>query len=99
MATAVRSAVTQYGQVVKLKDGRSFPAMPPKGEQVYHLSKAPPEAVKVTPSDIASTTGNNGWKHPAGTQKPTDQQVADLVAYIRFAGANVRGSVSADDVK
>ena len=99
IAMAVRSTVTQYVQVVKLKDGRSFPAMPPKGEQVYDLSKIPPEAIQAGPADIASTTANNGWKHPASGQKLTDQQMADLVAYIRFAGANNRGAVAPDDIK
>src|SRR5215472_11557562 len=65
IAMAVRSTVTQYVQVVKLKDGRSFPAMPPKGDKVYDLSKNPPEAIPATPAEIASTTSNNGWKHPA----------------------------------
>jgi mono/diheme cytochrome c family protein len=96
---AVRSTVTQYVQVVKLKDGRSFPTMPPKGEQVYDLSKMPPEAIKAGPEDIASTQANNGWKHPPSGQKLTEQQLADLVAYIRYAGANNRQAVAPDDIK
>jgi mono/diheme cytochrome c family protein len=99
IAMAVRSTVTQYVQVVKLKDGRSFPAMPPKGEQVYDLSKMPPEAITAGAADIASTAANNGWKHPAAEQHLTDPQIADLVAYIRFAGANNRQAVAPDDIK
>jgi putative heme-binding domain-containing protein len=99
IAMAVRSTVTQYVQVVKLKDGRTFPAMPPKGDQVYDLSKIPPEAIKAGSADIASTTANNGWRHPAGTQNLTEQQIADLVAYIRYAGANNRSPVAPDDIK
>jgi mono/diheme cytochrome c family protein len=99
VAMAVRATVTQYVQVVKLKDGRSFPAMPPKGEQVYDLSKTPPEAIQAGAADVASMTPNNGWKHPASGQNLTDQQMADLVAYIRFAGANNRTPVAPDDIK
>jgi mono/diheme cytochrome c family protein len=99
IAMAVRSTVTQYVQVVKLKDGRSFPTMPAKGDQLFDLSKTPPEPVTATAAQIASTGANNGWKHPASGQKLTDQQIADLVAYIRFAGANARGAVAPDDIK
>jgi putative heme-binding domain-containing protein len=99
VAMAVRSTVTQYVQIVKLKDGRSFPAMPPQGDKVYDLSKTPPEAVPAAAADIASMTANNGWKHPASGMKLTDQQIADLVAYIRFAGANNRQAVAPDDIK
>jgi len=97
IAMSVRSTVTQYVQVVKLKDGRSFPAMPPKGDTVYDLSKMPPEAAPA--ADVASTSANNGWKHPPSGWKLTDQQMADLVAYIRYAGANNRAAVSPDDVQ
>jgi mono/diheme cytochrome c family protein len=97
IAMSVRSTVTQYVQVVKLKDGRTFPTMPPKGDRIYDLSKMPPEAVPA--AEIASTTPNNGWKHPPSGQKLTDEQLADLVAYIRYAGANNRQPVSPDDVK
>lgn len=99
IAMSVRSTVTQYVQVVKLKNGQSFPAMPPKGDQLYDLSKTPPEPVKATAAEIASTSANNGWQHPAAGQKLTDQQIADLVAYIRYAGANNRQTVAPDDIK
>lgn len=98
IAMSIRSTVTQYVQVYKLKSGRSFPAMPPKGDQLYDLSKTPPEAVAAPAAEIAATTPNNDWKHPAAGQKLTAQQMADLVAYIRFAGANNRQPVSPDDV-
>lgn len=97
IAMAVRSTVTQYVQMTKLKDGRTFPSMPPKGDKVYDLSKTPPEAVAA--AQVASSSANTGWKHPAGAQGLTDQQIADLVAYIRYAGANSRGAVAPDDIK
>jgi hypothetical protein len=99
IAMAMRSTVTQYVQVLNSKNGRSFPAMPPKGDQVYDLSKTPPAVIQASAVDVASMTPNNGWKHLAGGQNLADPQIADLVTYIRFAGANVRGAVSADDVK
>lgn len=98
VAMSIRSTVTQYVVVVTLKSGRSFPAMPPKGERAYDLSKMPPEAVDITADAVASTKPNAEWKHPPGQQQLSPQDLADVVAYIRFAGAGIRKKVSPDDV-
>ena len=102
IATAIRSTATQYVQVVKLKSGQSFPSMPLKegaSEGVYDLSKMPPELHKVTQAEIASTSPNSAWKHPPSGRTYTPEELADLIAYIRFAGANNRQPVSPDDVR
>ena len=101
IAMAVRSTVTQYVQVVKLKSGEQFPTMPPKDNatEIYDLSKMPPAAIKATKADVASTSANNDWKHPAVGMKLSPDELADLVAYIRFAGANNRQPVSPEDVR
>jgi mono/diheme cytochrome c family protein len=101
IAMAVRSTVTQYVQIVKLKSGESFPAMPPKDNatEVHDLSKMPPAVYKATKADVASMSANAGWMHPPAKAKYTNEELADLIAYIRFAGANNRQTVSPDDVK
>jgi mono/diheme cytochrome c family protein len=98
IAMAIRATATQYVQVVTLKAGRSFPTMPAKGDQYYDLSKTPPEAVTAAAADVGSKGPNNGWKHPPSGWNLTPQQMADIVAYIRYAGAGTRGTVSPDDV-
>ena len=99
---AVRSTVTQYVQIVKLKSGESFPAFPPApGDQVkiYDLSKTPPELHEVAKADISSMSANAGWKHPPSTRKYTNEQMADIIAYLRYAGANIRTPVDPADVQ
>jgi mono/diheme cytochrome c family protein len=100
ISMGIRSTYTQYVLVVKLKSGESFPAMPPdeKTTTVYDLSKVPPAAHTAGKADVASTASNNGWKHPPSGRKYTNEELADLIAYIRFAGANNRQAVSPDDV-
>lgn len=101
IAMGVRSTVTQYVQIIKLKSGESFPGMPPKDNatEVYDLSKNPPVAMKATKADVASMSANQNWKHPPATAKLSDTDMADVIAYVRFAGANNRQPVSPDDVK
>jgi cytochrome c551/c552 len=68
IAMAARSTVTQYVQVVKLKSKECFPAMTGAKDAnsvtLFDLSKTPPEKKVVAPGDIASTAGNDAWKHP-----------------------------------
>ena len=103
IAMAVRSTVTQYVQVVKLKSGESFPTLPPAaGDQpvkIYDLSKMPPEAHDVQRADLGPMTANNAWKHPPSERKYTDEQMADIIAYVRYAGAGNKSPVAPDDVK
>ena len=102
LAMAIRSTVTQYVQNVKTKSSGTFPAMPPgpDGQTVdlYDLSKMPPELHKVSRTEI-SLSPNNAWKHPPSVTKYTDQQIADLIAYVRFAGAGNKSLVDPADVK
>ena len=85
IAMAVRSTVTQYVQVVKLKSGQEFPAMPPKDNatEVYDLSTIPPTAVKAVKADVASTSANQSWKHPAVAMKLTGHKTEAV--YRRYA--------------
>ena len=103
ISMAIRSTVTQYVQVVKLKSGESFPTLPPPaGDQpvkIFDLSKTPPEVHEVQRADIGGMTANSGWKHPPAGRKYTDEQMADIIAYIRYAGVGNKSAVSPDDVK
>jgi len=104
IAMAVRSSVTQYVQLVTLKSGESFPTFPPPaGDQpvkLYDLSKTPPAPHDVQRADIGSMGPNPAWKHPpASTKKYTDEQMADIIAYVRYAGAGTRAPVDPADVK
>src|SRR6516162_5415085 len=89
IAMAARSTVTQYVQVVHLKSKEKFPAFTAakddKSVTLFDLSKTPPEKKVVAPSDIASTGGNDAWKHPPAAAKIPAEQLADIVAYIKFA--------------
>ena len=99
IATAIRSTATQYVQTVKLKSGESFPGMPLAGDesrpQFYDVSKMPPELRQIERSDIKSNTASqDAWKHPPAIANYTGEEIADIVAYIRYA---VTGSIKPVD--
>jgi mono/diheme cytochrome c family protein len=104
IAMASRSTVTQYVQVVKLKaGGGGFPAMVGKKDDksvvLFDLSKNPPERKELAPSDIASMTGNDAWKHPPAANKIGNEQLADIVAYIKYATTGSKKAVDPADVR
>ena len=100
---AVHSTAAQYVQDVTLKSKETFPAMPgakdDKTIQLYDLSKTPPELRKIDLAEIESMTNTAKWKHPPAVDKPTAQQMADLVAYIRYAVTGARQAVDPSEVQ
>jgi mono/diheme cytochrome c family protein len=102
IAMSIRSTATQYVQMAKIKGGAdSFPAMTGAAAgdtiEVFDLSKTPPESHKAPKADV-SFTPNNSWKHPPSATKWTSAQLADLIAYIRYAGAGSKAPVDPDDI-
>jgi putative heme-binding domain-containing protein len=87
---AVRATRTQYVQWIKLKNGKEFPGMPAAKDeggtvQYYDLSATPPALKKLEKSEIASVGDNASWKHPPESAGYTAQQLADVIAYIKWA--------------
>jgi len=104
LVTAIRASRTQYVETIKLKSGDTFPGMKVESKdpamlQYYDLSKTPPELKKFPPADVESKTDNSTWKHPPSTGNLTNQQIADIVAYIRWAAAGDRKAVDPSDVE
>jgi len=103
LVTAIRATRTEYVEVLTLKGGQAFPAMKLSTDattlQYYDLSKTPPELKKFAPSDVQTKAENSVWKHPPSTGIYTNQQVADIVAYIRWATAGDKKAVDPGDVE
>ncbi|MBZ5593351.1 MAG: c-type cytochrome [Acidobacteriia bacterium] len=100
---AIRATRTQYVQWVKLKDGKEFPGMPGAKDdttvQFYDVSATPPVLVKLQKSDIASAGDNATWKHPPESAGYTAQQLADIIAYIKWASYGDTKAVSPADTE
>jgi mono/diheme cytochrome c family protein len=103
LVTAIRASRTEYVETIKLKQGEPFPAMKVSAdattEKYYDLSKTPPELRTFPPSDVESKTDNSTWKHPPSQGGYTNEQLADIVAYIRWATAGDKKHVDPGDVE
>ena len=104
LVTAIRASRTEYVETIKLKEGDPFPGMKVASAdaatlQYYDLSKMPPELRKFAPGDVASKSDNSGWKHPPSVGGYTNEQVADIVAFVRWAATGSRKTVDPADVE
>jgi hypothetical protein len=98
---AIRSTITENVLQVVTKEG-SFPGRKISEDatslRVFDLGQNPPVARTIAKVDVVSAKQDTAWKHPPGTEKFTGTDLADIIAYIRWAGAADKKAVSADDV-
>jgi len=103
LVTAIRATRTEYVETVNVKGGSPFPAIKaassgPAALQYYDLSKKPPELRKFAPGEVESKADNATWKHPPSAGY-TNEQIADIVAYVRWAAAGSQKPVDPADVE
>ncbi|MGD0363755.1 MAG: c-type cytochrome [Bryobacteraceae bacterium] len=104
LVTAIRATRTEYVETVKVKGSDQFPGMKVASSdattvQYYDLSKKPPELRKFAAGEVESKSDNAIWKHPPSTGGYTNQQIADIVAYVRWAASGERKAVDPSDVE
>jgi hypothetical protein len=103
LVTAIKASRTQYVETIKLKEGDAFPGIKVSDDgttgKYYDLSKAPPELRTFPTADIKSKVDNAAWKHPPSEGGYTNEQLADIVAYIRWASAGDKKAVAPGDVE
>ena len=96
MAMAIRATMTVYVQEVKPKEGTPFPGMKSEdGSGFWDLSATPPVLKKFAKGE-AETAQNTKWKHPPESAGYTNEQLADVIAYLRFVASGDRKGVDAE---
>lgn len=88
---------TQYVREISPTVGKSFPAIL-SGEDYFDLSKNPPLKVTLSPAEIKGARDNGEWKHPPEYRGLKREQLADLIAYIRFATFGDTKGVALSDI-
>jgi len=102
-AMAITSTITVDVVWVEPKAGAAFPAMKVSEEggntQFYDLGKMPPALLKLAAAEVRAVKPNVTWKHPPSEVKYTPEQMADIIAFIRWAGAKDPKGVKPEDVQ
>jgi putative heme-binding domain-containing protein len=100
-ATAIMAKLTDKVVDVRPKQGDAFPALKidenDKAVTVFDLAAM--QRREIARADVNEIGANTKWKHPPGQEEYTAEQLADLVAFIRWAGAKDRKPVAPDDVQ
>lgn len=102
LVSTIQMSMTAYVQEYKIKDLGTFPGIQKEGSggtQIYDLSKIPPELHEVKSGDITSQKQNEKWKHPPATAEYTSQELADLIAWLKYAATGSVKEVKAEEIE
>jgi mono/diheme cytochrome c family protein len=105
LVTAIRATRTEYVETMKVKGGSDqFPGMKVASSDattatVLRSFEEAPELRKFAAGEVESKSDNAIWKHPPSTGGYTNQQIADIVAYVRWAASGERKAVDPSDVE
>ena len=100
---AINATRTEYTQAITLKAGSTFPGLKAsqddKSINYYDLSVTPPALRQIPKVDIASTADNSTWRHPPGATGYTAGQLADIIAFVRWAAYGDTKGVKEEEVQ
>jgi cytochrome c553 len=102
LVMTIQMSMTAYVQEVKTHTG-SFPGIQKEKNgdalQIWDLSKTPPVLLTLQSSDIASMKQNEKWKHPPTQAGYTSQELADIIAFLKWASNGSTKEVTPADVE
>jgi putative heme-binding domain-containing protein len=98
----IEMSMTAYVQQFELKNGRKFPGIQKDktGDilTVFDLSRTPAVEMKIAASEVASQKQNTKWAHPPASAGYTDPELADIIAYLKFASTGVVKEVTVGEL-
>jgi len=102
LVMTIQMTMTAYVQEVALQNGRTFPGIQKSKEgdlvEIYDLSKTPAVLLKLKSSDVASMKPNTKWSHPPTSAGYTPDELADIIAYLKFVATGVAKEVKTSDL-
>lgn len=102
LVSTIQMSMTAYVQEYKVKDIGTFPGIAKEGSggsQIYDLSKNPPQLHEVKQGEIQSQKQNEKWKHPPAVAGYSSQELADLIAWLKYAASGKNTDVKADEIE
>ena len=102
LAMTIQMTLTAYVQQIDLQNGRSFAGIQKQkvGDvlEIYDLSKTPAVLLKLKSAEVASIKNNTKWSHPPASAGYTPQELADIIAYLKFVATGVAKEVTVSDL-
>jgi cytochrome c1 len=102
LVMSIRMTMTENIQEVKTAAGK-FPGIlkQKQGEQleIWDLSQTPPVLRTLASKDVLSMTRDQQWKHPPTSAGYTSQEMADIIAYLKWASTGAQREVKVSEVE
>jgi cytochrome c553 len=99
--STIQMSMTAYVQEYKTKEG-DFVGIPKEGtsnSQIWDLTDNKPALKEMKAGDITSQKQNEKWKHPPATATYTPQELADLIAWLKYASTGKNVEIKVSDVQ
>jgi mono/diheme cytochrome c family protein len=102
VVVAMRMSMAETVQTVKPAAGGSFPGVLRQKEaeniEIWDLSKTPPELRTFKAAEIQSMKRDERWKHPPSTAGYDGNELADIVAFLKWAATGSSKTVTVEEV-
>lgn len=102
LAGTIEMSMTAYVKQVKISGKPTFPGIQKSKEgdtvQIWDLSKIPPVLLTLNSKEIKSMEQNETWKHPPTMADYNDQELADIVAFLKWAATGATTEVKPSDL-
>lgn len=102
LAGTIEMSMTAYVQEVKTSTKGTFPGIQKSKEgdtfQIWDLSKIPPVLLTLSSKEIKSMQHNEKWKHPPTLADYSDQELADIVAFLKWAAVGATAEIKPSDL-
>lgn len=99
IVTAIQATRTVYVVEVQFKNKTSFPGLKISDTEYWDLKPMPPQKRTVNPAQIDRIVDNASWKHPPEHFAMSAQELADVVAFIKFASYGETREITPNQVQ
>lgn len=98
----IQMSMTAYVREYSNPNGTTFPGIQKSKAngvvEVWDLSKVPGVLRTLKESEISSVKPNSKWKHPPSSADYSQQELADIAGYLKFASTGVAKEVGVGEL-
>ena len=98
----IKMSMTAYVQEVQSTINGTFPGLQKQKDgdvlQIWDLSQTPPVLRALKSSEVTSLKQNEKWKHPPAGAGYTQQELAGIIAHLKWAATGSTAEVKPSDL-